>query len=213
MFVRNNGKPFWCGNTVMAYRTKNRLFNETLAKAEAFLRTTGYAGYIDINCIVNESGAYGLEFTSRFGYPTVLIQDELHTGGWGLFLYKLANGTAERVPANTEKWCVGVAYTTLPWPLQNKSMMFKNRPVFFPNDLSHIHFSDIWRDADGTYKQAGECGFLAVATGSDPDLRRAKEKAYDIIKKIHAPGGFYRSDIGDKLIENLPTLKQWGWIK
>jgi hypothetical protein len=40
------------------------------------LREEGYIGFIDVNCIVNSNGIYPLEFTSRFGYPTISIQQE-----------------------------------------------------------------------------------------------------------------------------------------
>lgn len=164
------------------------------------------------NCIATEKGAYGLEWTSRFGYPTVLIQDELHRKGtWGSFLYHLGLGVVEHVPADTSKWCVGVAVCTLPWPLQNKSEQFKNRPVWLPENLDHIHLSDVWLDGK-QYKQAGETGYICVCTGSAVDLKIAKELAYKELKKVHVPGGMWRTDIGNKVIENLPTLRAWRWV-
>ncbi len=39
-------------------------------------REERYVGYIDVNCIVNSNGIYPLEFTARFGYPTISIQQE-----------------------------------------------------------------------------------------------------------------------------------------
>jgi phosphoribosylamine--glycine ligase len=59
---------FWC--------EPNRIFNQTLRKMEPALKREGYVGYIDINCIVNANGVYPLEFTARFGYPTISIQQE-----------------------------------------------------------------------------------------------------------------------------------------
>ena len=31
-------------------------------------------GFMDVNCIVNNNGIHPLDFTSRFGYPTIFIQ-------------------------------------------------------------------------------------------------------------------------------------------
>ena len=60
----------------MFWSEPNRLFTQTLLKMEPKLAEEGYVGYIDLNCIVNNNGIYPLEFTSRFGYPTISIQQE-----------------------------------------------------------------------------------------------------------------------------------------
>ena len=58
----------------MFWSPPNQLFNQTLLKMESKLAEEGYVGYIDVNCMVNGNGIYPLEFTSRFGYPTISIQ-------------------------------------------------------------------------------------------------------------------------------------------
>ncbi|MEK7102009.1 MAG: hypothetical protein AAB912_00065 [Patescibacteria group bacterium] len=62
--------------TFMFWLGPNRLFNATLKKFEATLAQEGFVGYIDVNCIVNGNGIYPLEWTARFGYPTIYIQHE-----------------------------------------------------------------------------------------------------------------------------------------
>jgi phosphoribosylamine---glycine ligase len=57
--------------TAMFWSEPNKIFNQTLRKMEPALAREGYVGYIDINCIVNANGVYPLEFTARFGYPTI----------------------------------------------------------------------------------------------------------------------------------------------
>ena len=60
--------------TTMFWTEPTRVFNATLKKMEPRLRDEHYVGYIDVNCMVNSNGIYPLEFTSRFGYPTISIQ-------------------------------------------------------------------------------------------------------------------------------------------
>ena len=50
----------------------------------------GYVGYIDVNCIVNGNGIYPLEFTSRFGYPTISIQQAGMNTPIGQFFWDLS---------------------------------------------------------------------------------------------------------------------------
>ena len=81
--------------TAMFWSEPNKVFNATLKPMEPKLRDEGYVGYIDVNCIVNGNGIYPLEFTSRFGYPTISIQQEGLLTPMGELFYKLAGGEME----------------------------------------------------------------------------------------------------------------------
>ena len=76
LFPGNLGPSTGEMGTSMFWSEPNRIFNQTLKKMEPTLAEEGYVGYIDLNCIVNGNGIYPLEFTSRFGYPTIFIQQE-----------------------------------------------------------------------------------------------------------------------------------------
>jgi len=75
---------FWPG--------RNDLFEETLGRLEGWLAEEGYDGSIDLNCIVSADGVAPLEFTPRFGYPTIAVQEESFESPTGRFLYDLAHG-------------------------------------------------------------------------------------------------------------------------
>ncbi|NNF67877.1 MAG: phosphoribosylamine--glycine ligase, partial [Gammaproteobacteria bacterium] len=76
LFPGNLGPSTGEMGTSMYWSKPNRLFSSTLKKMEQKLAEEKFVGYIDLNCIVNGKGIYPLEFTPRFGYPTIFIQQE-----------------------------------------------------------------------------------------------------------------------------------------
>ena len=88
--------------TAMFWSEPNKIFNQTLRKMEPALAREGYVGYIDVNCIVNANGIYPLEFTARFGYPTISIQQEGLLTPMGELLHGLAAGTLD-APARAHR--------------------------------------------------------------------------------------------------------------
>ena len=70
----------------------NRLFKETLLLLKPYLQQGGFRGIVDINCIVNEEGAFPLEVTSRFGYPATQLEMGIHVSPWGELLKAVADG-------------------------------------------------------------------------------------------------------------------------
>ena len=78
--------------TSMFWVNDSPIFDATLKKFEATFPKSNFIGHIDINCIVNGNGIYPLEFTSRFGYPQILIQRAGITEPIGNLLYYSADG-------------------------------------------------------------------------------------------------------------------------
>ncbi|MBI4024133.1 MAG: phosphoribosylamine--glycine ligase, partial [Verrucomicrobia bacterium] len=71
--------------TLMFWTQSSPIFDATLARMLPALRESGCVGYIDLNCIVNGRGIHPLDFTSRFGYPSIQIQLEgigMPAGEW-----------------------------------------------------------------------------------------------------------------------------------
>src|SRR5690606_26733456 len=97
---------FWCG--------ENTLFKETLARMKD--RLQGYFGYVDVNCIANSRGIYPLEFTTRFGYPTINLQLEGVLSKWNEVLANLAKGTQFEIRTKRGfQICVVVAVPPFPY--------------------------------------------------------------------------------------------------
>src|SRR3989344_1172591 len=77
---------------LMFWSPPNVLFRDTLQKILPALQESGYIGYVDINCMVNGRGMYPLEFTTRFGYPTIFTQLEGISMPLGELFQRLVSG-------------------------------------------------------------------------------------------------------------------------
>lgn len=202
--------------TLMFWSEPNKLFRMTLEKMKPALVESGYIGYIDINCIVNGKGIYPLEFTARFGYPTIQIQSEGITMPAGEWLYKLASG--EQFELKTKKgFQVGVRISvpTLFVKSTDKETVeiYRDLPILFkkPNNLEGIHIEDV-KIEDGVWRIAGTSGCLLVVTGSGTTVSEARQQAYTRIKNIMVQSMFYRTDIGLKWNTDSDKLQTWGYL-
>src|SRR3989344_889770 len=104
--------------TSMFWSDPNKIFNATLKKMEGKLREEHYVGYIDINCIVNSNGIYPLEFTARFGYPTIYIQHAGMLNPIGEFLYELARGEITKLKTRSG-FQIGLYIVVPPFPFRD----------------------------------------------------------------------------------------------
>ena len=196
---------FWCG--------PNNFFRSTLEKMLEPLRASGYVGYIDINCIVNARGIYPLEFTCRFGYPTISIQQEGILNDWGEFFFAIANHRPYEL--RTRKgFQVGVVVATPPFPYDDKSELaiYNDTSILFkkPN-YEGVHLGDV-KIVDGDWKIDGTCGYDLVVTGSGTTMEDARRMAYNRIDNIMILNMFYRTDIGATWAEDRDKMHSWEYI-
>ncbi|OLC24180.1 MAG: hypothetical protein AUJ08_07345 [Thaumarchaeota archaeon 13_1_40CM_3_50_5] len=215
MYVRRNGKPYWCGNTLMLWTQRSRIFELTLEKMKENLAASGYVGYIDVNSIANGTGIYPLEFTSRFGYPTISIHMEGITSKWGKFLHSLAKG--ENAELNTKKgFQVGVVIAVPPFPFNDDRTFRKfseDATILFKTEkLDGIHLGEVKREGND-WRIAGRSGYSLVVTGSGSTTVEAREQAYRRVANIMIPNMFYRTDIGSGWVRDSDLLLSYGYLQ
>lgn len=201
--------------TLMFWSEPNNLFKATLGKMLPGLRESGYIGYVDINCIVNGRGIYPLEWTCRFGYPTIQIQSEGITTSTGEWLYKLAKG--EDFELKTKKgFQIGIRILVPSYFAKANDKetveMYRDLPVLFKKqNMEGIHIEDVKLD-EGVWRIAGESGVLLVVTGSGSTVEETQKQVYARVQNIMVQNMFYRTDIGAKWPMDSDKLHTWGYL-
>lgn len=199
---------------LMFWSESNYLFRETLEKMLPSLRKSGYIGYIDVNCIVNGRGIYPLEFTSRFGYPTIHVQLEGILQPTAEWFFMLARG--ETFTLKTKRgFQIGVEIFVPSYLSKTKESIeiYRDLPVFFkkPEIMDGVHIQDL-KKVDSVWRIAGESGTLLVITGSGITVEDARNQAYYRIQNIMIQNMFYRTDVGSDWKFNSDKLHTWGYI-
>ena len=217
-------KPLFPGNigpatgemgTCMYWSEPNRIYRATLAKLRDKLAEEGYVGYMDVNCIVNGQGIYPLEFTARFGYPTISIQADGIAMPMGEFFHGMAEGSLSRFKTKSG-FQIGLRIVVPPFPYDDPktfSANSKDRVIIFrkPN-REGIHIEDV-REVNGEWLITGHTGVVLIVTGMGPSVKQAQAQAYQRVRNILIPNMYYRTDIGDRWFEDHDKLHTWGYLR
>ncbi|MFC7234282.1 phosphoribosylamine--glycine ligase [Halosegnis marinus] len=215
---------FWAG--------RNELFRRTLGSLEGWLAEEGYVGSIDLNCIVNAEGAYPLEFTPRFGYPTITLQQETFECDTGRFFHDLARGNDPDLDVY-EGYAVGVRVVLPPFPFDDDATYdetSRNAPLVFEGEVAGpdpelvttdgvvpegVHIEDAKRvavEGGRQWRAAGESGMPLVVTGKGETMRAAREQCYERVGRVVVPNCYYRDDIGERWEADGDRLLAWGYL-
>ncbi len=196
-----------------------KLYQEVLIRLTPYLQKINFRGDFEINCIINETGIYPLEATTRFGSPIVHLHEELHISPWGEFLCAIARGENYDL-----KWKKGYGIVTLlaapPFPYGSDSeenAIIEGTTIYFDNiskeEFSHIHLEEVSKDESGQYYISDTRGYIAYVTATGSTISDAQKSSRELINKIHFPKMIYRNDIGlsfeqkdKKLLEELGYL-------
>src|SRR5215475_15947970 len=202
--------------TAVFWSEPNKIFNATLKPMTERLRAEGYVGYIDVNCIVNANGIYPLEFTSRFGYPTISIQQEGLLTPIGELFFKLAEGTLTRVRTRSG-FQIGVRIVVPPFPFNDKQTFestSKDAVILFKTaSREGYHIEDV-RTENGEWLVTGTSGVVLIVCGTGPTMKQAQRQAYNRVRNVMIPNMYYREDIGDRWFEeDSDRLHAWGYLR
>ena len=210
--------------TVLRYTPRSKLARLVLEPLTDTLAAMNYCGYIDVNCIIDDSGQpWPLEFTMRPGWPTFNIQQELHTGDCVEWLYDLSQGKdARNILMDTIALGVVLSVPDYPYShLTRKEVI--GSPIYglTPQLEKHVHFCEVMSgkapvDRGGEIVEeslpvtAGDYVLVMTATGSD--VYSAKTTAYRRLKRLTLPNSpMWRTDIGDRLSKQLPKIQAKGF--
>lgn len=201
--------------TSMFWSSPNKLFNHTLKKIEQKLAEEHYVGYIDLNCIVNSSGIYPLEWTSRFGFPTLSIQQEGMITPISEFFYNLARGAVTSFKVKNG-FQIGVRIVVPPFPFKDPEtfrVRSKDSVIFFkkPNGEG-IHIEEV-KLVNGEWLITGSVGVALIVCGTGLTMKQAQNQAYSRIKNITIPDMYYRSDIGNRWYGDIDRLHVWSYLR
>jgi len=215
LFPGNLGPPTGEMGTSMFWSMPNQLFNQTLQKMETRLSEEGYVGYIDVNCIVNGNGIYPLEFTSRFGYPTISIQQAGMLTPIGQFFWDLASGNDPKLRVKSG-FQIGVRIVVPPFPFDDKDTFesfSKNAAIVFKKPpADEFHIEDV-KQVNGQWVVAGTSGVILIVVGFGQTMKQAQAQVYSRIKNVLIPNMYYRTDIGDRWDEDSDRLHSWGILR
>ncbi len=216
-FPGNMGELTGEMGTLATYRGAEVLFERTLRHLEPLLRESRYAGYINLNTIVNERGIFPLELTCRFGYPGFVILDAMHERPWGEIFAQMIEGRDTVLPTfDGYAICVVLTVPTFPYYHGYESLS-KGAPVLFRKTLSdedreHLHFAEV-RMQDKQLVTAGSVGYTMVVTGRGASVEEARRIAYARAQKVVIPNLRYRNDIGEQfLARDRATMVRLGYL-
>jgi len=200
--------------TAMFWSSPNKIFNATLKKFEATFREEGYVGYVDLNCIVNSHGVYPLEWTARFGYPTISIQQEGLITPIGELFYELAAGKSFEF--ETKKgFQVGVRIVLPPFPFNDREtfrVKSKDSIIYFTDEPKGVHLEDVKR-VDEEWVITGTSGVALIVCGTGPTMKSAQMQVYSRLSRVLIPNMYYRKDIGDRWFEDSDRMHTWGYLR
>jgi phosphoribosylamine--glycine ligase len=198
----------------MFWTKDSPIFEATLRKFEATLAKQKFVGHIDINCIVNGNGIYPLEFTSRFGYPQIFIQRAGITEPMGQMFYKIASGHKFKIQVK-KGFQVGAFLVVPPFPYEDKKtfeLFSKDSVIVFKKDVKEgVHPMHL-KNINDEWLITGNTGIALLVTGTALTMRDAQKMMQNRISNIIINNVYYRTDIGDRWLEDSDKLWSWGLL-
>jgi phosphoribosylamine--glycine ligase len=176
------------------------LYKDTLEKMIPILRAYDYRGQIDLNMIVNDDGAFPLEFTPRPGKPSIFIEDEVHITPWGELMHGCATGKNINFQCHYD-WAIGVQLCAFGFPFREQAECSKGLVIdgLDEHTLDHLHPIEAKLNKNGKFVVDSGVGEILCATGRGDTIDRAKIEAYRNLGRVTVPNSFYRHDISDKI--------------
>jgi len=217
--------------TVTRYTKESKLADMLMKPMEKVLKKIGYVGMLDMNCIVDEKDGtpWPMEWTARPGWPMWnIMQPLMENDDPAEWMLDILKGNSKTFKAK-EGTCVGVVMANSDFPFNKKEEeSYLDFPVMTddvgPNEIDNLHPCEIKltkaiKMIDGKLVEDvpewGTAGsYIIVCTGTGNSVTEAKDKAYELVKKVKFGNDVqYRTDIGNRCEKALKKLQKFGFCK
>lgn len=202
------------GSLIWMAERKTPLFEQGLGLVSPFLVDVGFRGPIDLNTIVTEGKAYGLEWTPRFGYEGTCNVAKLLPMEFGEFLWKVASGEAMPGLEPRAKYAATIRLGVPPYPNPVKAKWQQpHQPIkgLSAKDLPDFFLFDV-NEVDGEWVCTWE-GKLGCPIGCSDSIGGAFAECEAAIKRLDVPDLMWRNDVGKCVEKRYATLQAQGWLR
>ena len=131
------------------------------------------------------------------------------------FFLDLADGNDPKLKTRSG-FQIGVRIVVPPFPFDDDetfdSFSKDSVIVFKKPPQDEIHVEDV-KQVNGQWLVAGTSGVILVVIGMGPTMRQAQSQVYSRIKNVLIPNMYYRTDIGDRWVEDTDRLHTWGYLR
>ena len=111
---------------------------------------------------------------------------------------------------------IGVRIVVPPFPFEDEKTFdsySRNATIVFKKPAKEeIHIEDV-KQVNGQWLVAGTSGVVLIVVGLGQTMKQAQASAYSKIKNILIPNMYYRTDIGDRWVEDSDKLHNWGYLR
>ena len=189
------------------------MFQQGLEKITPFLRENNYVGPIDLNIIVTEGEAYGLEWTPRFAYEGTANLTALLNMPFSEFLSAVAAGATPTF-TQSHQFSVTLRAAVPPYPnaeLSRKKLIVPILGVDIAK-LDRMVLYDV-KNVDGQLQTTGIYNCIGAPIRLGDTIEGAFAEALAALKGLNVPDLMYRTDAGKKINARYQELQRKGWLK
>ena len=131
------------------------------------------------------------------------------------FFWELANGLEPKWRTRSG-FQIGVRIVVPPFPFDDEATFesfSKNAAIVFKRPVNDgIHIEDV-KIVNQQWLVTGTSGVVLIVVGVGQTMKQAQVQAYSRIKNILIPNMYYRTDIGDRWVEDSDKLHNWGYLR
>lgn len=196
----------------------SKLFGMVLEPVADYLHSINYVGNCSVNCIIDEQGQpWPLEFTMRMGWPDFHIRQAVIKGDPVTWMADLLAGVDSF--ETTDQVAVGVLVAHGDFPHTCDPAGTWNGYPLWGVDRDHVALQQVMRAEyparNGSKRGLVSAGnYLLIALGAGARVELAAEKALAVAQAVKSPSSLmYRTDIGARLMHELPRLHRNGFAK